>query len=122
VTPNVAHARCALAAARRGLHVLVEKPMALTEEECGLMIAAAHETGVMCAVLHCMNWSPALAAARASLSSGAIPLPSSLPCQATKAASNPPPAGAIGSVTSAVFTASFDAGLEEFNIHVSQCR
>ena len=82
VTPNVAHARCALAAVRRGLHVLVEKPMALTDEECGLMIAAAHETGVMCAVLHCMNWSPALAAARASLSSGAIPLPSSLPCQA----------------------------------------
>jgi predicted dehydrogenase len=80
VSPNVAHASCALAAARRGLHVLVEKPMALTDEECNLMMAAAQEAGVMCAVLHCMHWSPALAAARASVSAGATMLPSNRAC------------------------------------------
>ena len=75
VTPNVAHSSAAIAAANRGLHVLVEKPMALTDEECGLMIAAADARGVVCAVLHCMHWSPALHAARASLASGALPTP-----------------------------------------------
>jgi predicted dehydrogenase len=49
--------------------------MALTEEECRLMIAAADASGVLCAVLHCMHWSPALLAARASLASGALPPP-----------------------------------------------
>jgi predicted dehydrogenase len=34
------------------------------------MMAAADQAGVMCAVLHCMNWSPPLAAARDMLESG----------------------------------------------------
>jgi predicted dehydrogenase len=43
VTPNDLHRKHALVALRRGVHVLCEKPMAATEEECREMIRAAEE-------------------------------------------------------------------------------
>ncbi|HEX6645079.1 MAG TPA: bi-domain-containing oxidoreductase [Gemmatimonadales bacterium] len=42
---NQYHAREALAALRAGKHVFVEKPMALTEDECAEILAAVRETG-----------------------------------------------------------------------------
>lgn len=45
-TPHQFHAEHACAAAARGKHVLVEKPMALALEDCRAMIAAARSTGV----------------------------------------------------------------------------
>ncbi len=44
--PNSMHAEYAERAARAGVHVLCEKPMALTEAECELMIKAAREARV----------------------------------------------------------------------------
>ncbi|HEX6690412.1 MAG TPA: Gfo/Idh/MocA family oxidoreductase [Burkholderiales bacterium] len=44
--PNHLHCDYAVRAARAGVHVLCEKPLALTEEDCGRMAAAAREAGV----------------------------------------------------------------------------
>lgn len=44
--PNHLHAGVAIAACQAGKHVFVEKPMALTPEECDLMIAAAQDARV----------------------------------------------------------------------------
>jgi predicted dehydrogenase len=41
VVPNHLHRECAVRAAEAGVHVLCEKPMAVTERECQEMIAAA---------------------------------------------------------------------------------
>src|SRR6185436_15931050 len=45
-TPHQHHAAHAIAAARAGKHVLVEKPMALSLDEARAMIEAAREAGV----------------------------------------------------------------------------
>jgi glucose-fructose oxidoreductase len=44
--PNHLHCDYAVRAARAGMHVLCEKPMAITEDECREMIAAAAESDV----------------------------------------------------------------------------
>jgi glucose-fructose oxidoreductase len=44
--PNHLHREYAVRAAQARVHVLCEKPMAVTEEECQAMIDAAHENGV----------------------------------------------------------------------------
>jgi predicted dehydrogenase len=72
VTPNSAHAAGAIAALGRGLHVIVEKPMAHSVTECEQMIAAADASGRMLAVAHCMEWAPPVVAARELLARGAI--------------------------------------------------
>lgn len=72
VTPNPQHAPLTIAAARRGLHVIVEKPMAPTLAECQAMIDAAREAGVVLAVAHCMHWTPPVTRARELIQAGAI--------------------------------------------------
>src|ERR1700681_1126883 len=44
--PNHMHRAYTESAARAGIHVLCEKPMALTETECQAMIAAVEQSGV----------------------------------------------------------------------------
>jgi UDP-N-acetyl-2-amino-2-deoxyglucuronate dehydrogenase len=45
-TPHPQHAEPALACARAGIHVLVEKPLASTLQDCDRILTAARETGV----------------------------------------------------------------------------
>ncbi len=51
-TPHQLHAQQVVAAARCGKHVLVEKPMALTLDECATMIDATRRAGVTMVVGH----------------------------------------------------------------------
>ena len=57
-SPVERHAAETIAAAQSGKHVLVEKPMALTADECDAMIAAANANGVTCAVAYYARWLP----------------------------------------------------------------
>src|SRR5690606_32200877 len=46
-TPHHLHTEAVIAAARAGKHILCQKPLAKTIEECDAMIAAAREAGVV---------------------------------------------------------------------------
>lgn len=72
VLPNPQHAPFAIEAARHGLHVIVEKPMAPSVEECQAMIDAAKKNNVTLAVAHCMEWAPPVVRARELVAEGTI--------------------------------------------------
>ncbi len=57
-TPSYMHADFAVAAMDRGLHVLTEKPMALTEADCERMIAARDRSHVQAMVGHVVRFFP----------------------------------------------------------------
>jgi phthalate 4,5-cis-dihydrodiol dehydrogenase len=57
-TPHQLHREHAICAARAGAHVIVEKPMALSVEDCDAMIAAARDSGVCLVVGHTHGFSP----------------------------------------------------------------
>jgi phthalate 4,5-cis-dihydrodiol dehydrogenase len=69
-TPHQFHAEHAIAAAKAGKHVLVEKPMALTIAEAEAMVAAARQAGVKLLVGHSHSLDPPIAMARALIDSG----------------------------------------------------
>ena len=52
VTPSHTHREIALAAMQKGKHVLLEKPMAITLEDCKAIVARAQQYGVHLAVGH----------------------------------------------------------------------
>jgi len=61
--PTIDHVRVATAFLERGVHVLVEKPMASTLAEADAMLAAARASGATLAVGHTERFNPAVAAA-----------------------------------------------------------
>jgi len=54
--PNHLHKEYAVRAAEAGVHVLCEKPMAVTEEECETMISAAEDNGVKLMVAYRLHF------------------------------------------------------------------
>jgi predicted dehydrogenase len=62
------HADCAIAAARNGKHVLVEKPMCLTLAEADEIIAARIAVGVQVMVAYMRRYAPAFLQAVAEIS------------------------------------------------------
>ena len=56
--PHFLHKSVAVYFLEKGIHVLVEKPMALTTEECDAMIAASRKTGAKLAVGHVQKYFP----------------------------------------------------------------
>lgn len=63
-SPNAFHREQAVAAAKAGKHVLVEKPVAVSADEADEMIAAAKEAGVTLQVAHNLRYVPSVLAAR----------------------------------------------------------
>ena len=74
-TPNSLHAPIAIAAARAGKHVIVEKPMATTIAEADAMVAAARETGVTLMVAHNLRFVPIYQAVQKAMAQGTIGAP-----------------------------------------------
>lgn len=72
VTPPATHARLAKELLAAGLHVMVEKPMALTTAEADEMLAAAQAAGRVLTVDHNRWFDPVVLAARRLLDSGQL--------------------------------------------------
>ena len=64
VTPTETHCEIACAFLEKGIHVLVEKPIALSLEEADKMIASAQKTGAKLMVGHLERFNPAMVALR----------------------------------------------------------
>jgi len=70
--PNALHAPVSIDVANAGAHVLVEKPMATTEEEALAMIEAAKKNGVFLMVGHNQRLMPPHVKAKEILKSGVL--------------------------------------------------
>ncbi len=70
--PTDLHSEAAVAAARAGRHVLTEKPMALSVEQCDAMIAAAKEAGTLLMVAQVLRFWPEYALIKEIADSGRL--------------------------------------------------
>ncbi len=71
-TPNAAHASATIAAAAAGVHVLCEKPVALSLAEADAMIDACRTAGVLLQVDHHLRSNPSVERARSIIDSGEL--------------------------------------------------
>jgi len=73
VTPNNLHMPITLAAAEKGKHVLVEKPMALNVQEARSMVSAARRYGIKLMVSHNFRYHPMVRGVKALLQKAGRP-------------------------------------------------
>jgi phthalate 4,5-cis-dihydrodiol dehydrogenase len=71
-SPHRFHARQAIEAMQQGKHVLVEKPLALTLEECDEIVAEADRTGLHLIVGHTHAFDPNIRAMHRIIESGEL--------------------------------------------------
>jgi predicted dehydrogenase len=57
-TPNYLHASETIAALKAGVHVMVEKPMAMNAIQAAEMFTVSQETGALLMVAHCWRFDP----------------------------------------------------------------
>ncbi len=74
-TPHPAHASSAVVAANLGVHVLVEKPLAASLEDCDRMIDAAHRNGVLLGVISQRRFYEPVLRVRQAIDEGKIGTP-----------------------------------------------
>lgn len=74
-TPHSLHTEHVLASIAAGLHVLVEKPMAITTSDCDAMIKAAGEAGICLAVGHHQRYMHHMTVAERIITSGELGTP-----------------------------------------------
>jgi len=72
LTPPHTHAAVAVEALERGVHVLVEKPMAIDPDEAEAMVRSARASGALLTVDHNRLFDPVMLEARALADSGAL--------------------------------------------------
>lgn len=72
ITPHNTHAELALQALRSGRHVVCEKPLAITTEECDAMIREAHKQDVLLSTYHNRHWDGCILRAREQIEQGVI--------------------------------------------------
>lgn len=70
--PNHVHAAQAIAAAESGRHLLVEKPMGLTLDECRAVRDAVARHGVKSIVGFVLRWNPLLVSLKSLVTQGAL--------------------------------------------------
>ena len=70
--PDDLHYEPAMEAMRQGYHLLLEKPMARTAEECIGLRERQHETGVMVAVGHVIRYAPYFIALKRAIDDGLV--------------------------------------------------
>jgi predicted dehydrogenase len=75
VLPDFLHRDAAVAAARAGKHILVEKPLATTEEDCQAIIGAARQAGVHLFVDFHNRWNPLFHTLKQALEGGELGTP-----------------------------------------------
>lgn len=74
-TPHPAHASQAVEAARCGLHVMIEKPLASSLEDCDAILAAVREAGVVGSVLCQRRFYPGSQRIRRAIEEGRLGRP-----------------------------------------------
>ena len=73
--PTPWHKEYVIRAAEAGKHIVTEKPMARTLDDCREMIEAAERAGVKFMVAHVLRFFPEFAAAKAQVDAGAVGKP-----------------------------------------------
>ena len=71
-TPQHLHCQHAVAAARAGKHLLLEKPAAISPEQIATIRQAVHAAGVRTVVGFVLRWNPLFTLLKALLADGAI--------------------------------------------------
>lgn len=74
-TPTFTHASLALQAAAHGKHIFLEKPMAISLEECDQVIASAKRAGVLLQIGFMRRFDPEFTAAAKRIAAGEIGQP-----------------------------------------------
>ncbi|KAF7668628.1 hypothetical protein LDENG_00296240 [Lucifuga dentata] len=71
-TPDRLHKEPAVAFAKKGYHILLEKPMATTADDCKEIVAACTQSGVMLMVGHVLRYDPAIRKIKELIDAGVI--------------------------------------------------
>lgn len=81
VVPTPFHAEVASEVMKRGIHCLLEKPIANTVKEADMLIKIAKETGVVFTVGHIEHYNPLIRKLKAMLDEGAVGEVTSITCK-----------------------------------------
>lgn len=72
ITPHNTHAKLAIQCLKANRHVVCEKPMAITTEECDIMISEAKKRNLLLSTYHNRHWDGCIMEAVKKIKSGVI--------------------------------------------------